>query len=309
MGVVRILVVPILVTVYSRGMEIGFGLVAIGGRITHVQTVRRRWLGEWGRTWRILCLQSGRRCGYYPRVDTRTNVHGAPRGDRHKPRRDADGIWRRRSSAAPAVTLESKLCALREATAEGSRERLRAEAEFIVEARPFLRSVCRWYRGPDLADEDLEAEAELALVEAMREWKPGGRPFDTFARWGVRFALAKLLRSSRMIRGRGREGRMCGTSSMLHGLESGRRGPASLGGHLGHGKAELQNALSDTRGVEARMLDVAQMVERASDVAALTEAVMELGAEDRAVVTAWLADSRGRALPLRLRERLREMVG
>jgi predicted nuclease with TOPRIM domain len=36
---------------------------------------------------------------------------------------------------------------------------------------------------------------------------------------------------------------------------------------------------------------------------------MELGAEDQAVVTAWLADSRGRALPLRLRERLREMVG
>lgn len=102
---------------------------------------------------------------------------------------------------------------------------------------------------------------------------------------------------------------MCGTSSMLHGLESGARGPASLGGHLGHGKAELQNALSDTRGVEARMLDMAQTVERASDVAALTEAVMELGAEDQAVVTAWLADSRGRALPLRLRERLREMVG
>jgi predicted nuclease with TOPRIM domain len=57
------------------------------------------------------------------------------------------------------------------------------------------------------------------------------------------------------------------------------------------------------------MLDVAQMVERAADVTALTEAVMELGAEDQAVVTAWLADSRGRALPLRLRERLREMVG
>ena len=98
---------------------------------------------------------------------------------------------------------------------------------------------------------------------------------------------------------------MCGASSMLHGLESGARGPASLGGH----KTELQNALSDTRGVEAGMLNVAQMVERAADVAALTDAVMELGAEDQAVVTAWLADSRGRALPLRLRERLREMVG
>ena len=216
------------------------------------------------------------------------------------PKRGEGGVWRRRSSAAPAVTLESKLLALRAAPSK------EAEAAFIVEARPFLRSVCRWYRGPDLADEDLEAEAELALVEAMREWKPGGRPFDTFARWGVRFALAKLLRSSRMIRGRGREGRMCGTSGILHGLDASLRGSASTGGI---GKAELQNALSDTRGVEAGMLDVAQMVERAADVAALTEAVMGLGAEDQAVVTAWLADSRGRALPLRLRERLREMVG
>jgi DNA-directed RNA polymerase specialized sigma24 family protein len=204
------------------------------------------------------------------------------------------------------VTLESKLLALR---ASPSKE---AEAAFIIEARPFLRSVCRWYRGPDLADEDLEAEAELALVEAMREWKPGGRPFDTFARWGVRFALAKLLRSSRMIRGRGREGRMCGIAAVLHGLDEAAHGPASAKlrrYRAGIEQAELQNALSDTRGVEAGMLDVAQMVERASDVAALTEAVMELGAEDQAVVTAWLADSRGRALPLRLRERLREMVG
>lgn len=219
------------------------------------------------------------------------------------PKRGEGGVWRRRSSAAPAVTLESKLLALRAAPSK------EAEAAFIVEARPFLRSVCRWYRGPDLADEDLEAEAELALVEAMREWKPGGRPFDTFARWGVRFALAKLLRSSRMIRGRGREGRMCGASSMLHGLET----PGSGGGAYARGSnnpnSELRAALLDTRGVEAGMLDVAQMVERAADVTALTEAVMELGAEDQAVVTAWLADSRGRALPLRLRERLREMVG
>ena len=41
------------------------------------------------------------------------------------------GVWRRRSSAAPAVTLESKLLALR---ASPSKE---AEAAFIVEARPF----------------------------------------------------------------------------------------------------------------------------------------------------------------------------
>ena len=64
----------------------------------------------------------------------------------------------------------------------------------------------------------------------------------------------------------------------------------------------------DTRGVEAGMLDVAQMVERASDVAALTEAVMELGWRIRRWSRRGSADSRGRALPLRLRERLREMV-
>ena len=103
---------------------------------------------------------------------------------------------------------------------------------------------------------------------------------------------------------------MCGASSMLHGLET----PGSGGGGRMRGEATTRTpsygrCCLDTRGVEARMLDVAQTVERAADVAALTEAVMELGAEDQAVVTAWLADSRGRALPLRLRERLREMVG
>ena len=202
----------------------------------------------------------------------------------------------------PAVTLESKLLALR---ASPSKE---AEAAFIVEARPFLRSVCRWYRGPDLADEDLEAEAELALVEAMREWKPGGRPFDTFARWGVRFALAKLLRSSRMIRGRGREARLEGASAVLHGMD-GSRARGNYRNGCSKADVELRTALCDTEDAEAGTLAVACVAEQASDVAALTEAVMELGVEDQAVVTAWLADSRGRVLPLRLRERLREMVG
>jgi hypothetical protein len=283
-------------------MEIGFGLVEIGGRITHVQKLRRRWLGEWGRTWRILCLQLGRRCGYYSRVDTRTSVYGSPRGDRHKPKRGADGVWRRRTSAAPAVTLESKLRALRETTAEGSRERGRAEAAFVVEARPFLLTICRWYRGPDLPDEDLRAEAELALVEAMREWKPGGRPFDTYARWGVRFALARMLRASRMIRGRGRDGRVP-VAPTFHGLEKSRRCAGGLAG------PSLVAELTDPRDFDSQTQECVHEAQRASDVAGLREAVMELAAEDQAVVAAWLANSRGRALPLRLRERLREMVG
>ena len=219
------------------------------------------------------------------------------------PKRGEGGVWQRRSGEAPAVTLESKLRALRETTAEGSRERGRAEAAFVVDARPFLLSICRWYRGPDLPDEDLMAEAELALVEAMREWKPGGRPFDTYARWGVRFALAKMLRASRMIRGRGRDGRVPVAPTFLHGLEKSRRCAGGLAG------PSLVAELTDPRDFDAQTQEFVHEAQRAEDVAGLREAVMELGAEDQAVVAAWLADSRGRALPVRLRDRLREMVG
>lgn len=224
------------------------------------------------------------------------NLQGAPRGDRHKPQRGADGVWRRRASAAPTVTLGGKLLALRAETAEGSRAREAAEAAFIADALPFLRSVCRWYRGPDLADEDLEATATLAFCEAMRAWKEGGRPFDTFARWGVRFALARMLRGSRMIRGRGRTAQVAACLS-LHGLDSDWQGS----------KAELDAALTDTS-VEADLAERAETAERLAECMALAAAVAELGEEDRAVVSAWQAGC-GRALPARLRKTLREMVG
>ena len=220
------------------------------------------------------------------------------------PKRGPGGVWQRREGAAPAVTLESKLRALRETTAEGSPERRRAEAAFVVDALPFLTSICRWYRGPDLMDEDLMAEARLAFVEAMREWKPGGRPFDTFARWGVRFALAKMLRASRMIRGRGRDGLLSGTTSVLHGLDASRKG-AQTGGVA---SAELLSILTDMDG-DARIQDYAEDIEREAGVADLRDAVSELPAEDQAAVAAWLANSHGRALPARIRDKLREMVG
>ena len=224
------------------------------------------------------------------------------------PKRGPGGVWQRRASAAPAVTLESKLRDLREATTEGSPERRRAEAAFVVDALPFLTSICRWYRGPDLMDEDLLAEARLAFVEAMREWKPGGRPFDTFARWGVRFALAKMLRASRMIRGRGKDGQMPVSPSMLHGLDvqhghgSHKHGTRKFFDH------ELSAALTDV-GTDAQVMDLASDVEREAGVGALRDAVSELPAEDQAAVAAWLANSRGRALPARIRDKLREMVG
>ena len=86
---------------------------------------------------------------------------------------------------------------------------------------PFLRTICRWYNGPDLATEGLRGGSPLALYEAMGTWTPGGRPFDTHARWGVRMALAKMLRASRMIRGRGRTGRVV-VGAVLHGLDNDR---------------------------------------------------------------------------------------
>lgn len=204
-------------------------------------------------------------------------------------------MWTRRKSAAPTVTLETKLVALR---AMVGAARTRAEAAFVAEAMPFLRTICRWYNGPDLATEDLEAEALLALYEAMGTWTPGGRPFDTYARWGVRMALAKMLRASRMIRGRGRTGRVV-VGAVLHGLER------PLGANVG---PELAMALTDTACSEAGMAERRGDAEREAECAALAEAVAALSDADQAVVAAWQA-GKVRALPRGLRDRLRDAVG
>lgn len=207
-------------------------------------------------------------------------------------------MWTRRKSAAPTVTLETKLVALR---AMVGAARTRAEAAFVAEAMPFLRTICRWYNGPDLATEDLEAEALLALYEAMGTWTPGGRPFDTYARWGVRMALAKMLRASRMIRGRGRTGRVV-VGAALHGLDNA-RGVRPLG--VG---PELAMALTDTACSEAGMAERRGDAEREAECAALAEAVAALSDADQAVVAAWQA-GKVRALPRGLRDRLRDAVG
>lgn len=217
-----------------------------------------------------------------------------------RPQRGAGGVWTRRRSAAPTVTLETKLVALREMVGA---ERARAEAAFVAEAMPFLRTICRWFVGPDLATEDLEAEALLAFYEAMGTWAPGGRPFDTYARWGVRMALAKMLRASRMIRGRGRTGRVV-VSAVLHGLDND-RGVRPLGANVG---PELAAALTDTVGSEAGMVERCGDAEREAECAALAEAVAALSDDDQAVVAAWQA-GKVRALPRGLRDRLREAVG
>lgn len=216
-----------------------------------------------------------------------------------RPQRGAGGVWTRRKSAAPTVTLETKLVALR---AMVGAERTRAEAAFVAEAMPFLRTICRWYSGPDLATEDLEAEALLALYEAMGTWAPGGRPFDTYARWGVRMALAKMLRASRMIRGRGRTGRVV-IGSALHGMDNDRGSPRSLGANV----PELATALTDMAGSETGMVERCGEAEREAECAALAEAVAALSDADRATVAAWQAGT-VRALPRALRDRLREAV-
>jgi len=258
------------------------------------------------KVWRALCLRAGARCVYSARMET--NVQTA-RGDRHKPQRGPGGVWRRRTSAAPAVTLGGKLLALRAETAEGSRAREAAEAAFVADALPFLKSICRWYRGPDLHDEDLEATATLALCEAMREWRPGGRPFDTFARWGVRFALARMLRGSRMIRGRGRTAQVA-DGGLLHGLgtEYGAGETAEMPSVGRRVRVEISATLGSADDIEAELAERAGTAERLAECMALAAAVAELAPEDRAVISAWQAGS-GRALPARLRARLREMVG
>lgn len=75
------------------------------------------------------------------------------------------------------------------------------EAKLLRSGRPFVVSICRWYFGDDLDGDDVVQTGTAAFWGAVIDWDPKGAPFDTFARWRVRGALAKLLRGSCQVRG------------------------------------------------------------------------------------------------------------
>lgn len=106
----------------------------------------------------------------------------------------------RRAAPRPRLTLGDKVLALRQLRGGA---RARAEAQFLQDAEPFVRRCAAWYRGPDLDEDDLMATARLAVWSCVVDWdERRGAPFDTWARWKVRTELGRLLRGSRLVRGR-----------------------------------------------------------------------------------------------------------
>ena len=89
------------------------------------------------------------------------------------------------NSAAPAVTLESKLLAL-----QGHRRRRRRRRRLSSRRGRFAVGV-PVVSGPDLADEDLEAEAGGSSRRCASGSLVGVRLIRS--RWGVRFALAEAV--------------------------------------------------------------------------------------------------------------------
>ena len=208
-----------------------------------------------------------------------------------RPQRGAGVVWTRRKSAAPTVTLETKLVALR---AMVGAERMWAEAAFVGEAMPFLRTICRWYNGPDLATEDLEAEA---LWPSTRPWARGRRAAGRL----TRMPAGRAHGAGEDATGIAHDpwARAHGTvvvGAVLHGLDND-RGVRPFGANVG---PELAMALTDTACSEAGMAerrgDAEREAEREAECAALAEAVAALSDADQAVVAAWQA-GKVRALP------------
>ncbi len=114
----------------------------------------------------------------------------------------------RRTVVDPAMCVwRQQILAIREAEAAG--KRMVAEVlkgKLITSSRGFIRKMAMRFYGDDLDQDDVDATAMMAFWRAVTTWQPdGGSPFDTWARWGMRMELQKMLRASRMIRGQKQE--------------------------------------------------------------------------------------------------------
>ena len=119
-----------------------------------------------------------------------------PRQPRPKPKRKGE---------PKEPTLGEKLTLIRAIT--DIKARNKALSNFVLIAQGFTLSCARWYFGDDLDREDVIITAQGALWEAICDWDAtpradGWAPFDTHARWKIRGALSKMLRGSKLIRGR-----------------------------------------------------------------------------------------------------------
>lgn len=95
-------------------------------------------------------------------------------------------------------TMGDRVLVIRQLTGEARR---RAEAAFLKKSEGFVARAASWYIGDDLSREDVMASAHLGFAEALADWDPARGLFHVHVKWRMRGAMAKLLRSSRLIRG------------------------------------------------------------------------------------------------------------
>ena len=115
---------------------------------------------------------------------------------------------KRRTAIDPAKCVwRRQIVAIREAEAAGRRREAETlKNQLIASSRGFIRKAAQKFYGDDVDQEDVDATAMLAFWRAVTTWLPdGGSPFDTWARWGMRMELQKMLRGSRMSRGQKQE--------------------------------------------------------------------------------------------------------
>lgn len=115
---------------------------------------------------------------------------------------------KRRTTIDPVMCVwRQRIIAIREAEAAGQkREAETLKNQLIMSSRGFIRKAAQKFYGDDVDQEDVDATAMLGFWRAVTTWLPdGGSPFDTWARWGMRMALQKMIRGTRMIRGQKQE--------------------------------------------------------------------------------------------------------
>ena len=141
--------------------------------------------------------------------NTEQNTSTLPANPTANPRKTVSAAtYKRRTTIDPAkCVLQQRIIAIREAEAAGRRREAETlKNQLITSSRGFIRKAAQKFYGDDVEQEDVDATALLGFWRAVTTWLPdGGSPFDTWARWGMRLALQKMIRGTRMIRGQKQE--------------------------------------------------------------------------------------------------------
>ena len=141
--------------------------------------------------------------------NTEQTTSTPPANPAANPRKTVSAATHKRRTAIDPVKCiwGQQIVAIRQAEAAGQkREAETLKNQLITSSRGFIRKAAQKFYGDDVEQEDVDATAMLGFWRAVTTWLPdGGSPFDTWARWGMRMALQKMIRGTRMIRGQKQE--------------------------------------------------------------------------------------------------------